>query len=142
MGLKFIKLNGTRVVGEYQTFVAGSQEVTYNVPIPTRVTGKIPVLNYSNNKFFYTYVPEPLITTKNIKIVPSAITKVQAMKQLKILNKWITFKTVLATNQDAQDEWDLATELQRANPFVAILAPALNMTNAELDTMFINASKL
>ena len=75
-------------------------------------------------------------------VVPSAITKVQAMKQLKALNKWITFKTVLATNQDAQDEWDLATELQRANPFVAMLAPALNMTNADIDTMFINASKL
>ena len=79
---------------------------------------------------------------KNTPVVPSAITKVQAMKQLKALSKWTTFKTVLATNQDAQDEWDLATELQRANPFVAMLAPALNMTNAELDTMFINASKL
>ena len=75
-------------------------------------------------------------------VVPDAISRVQAMKQLKALSKWTTFKTVLATNQDAQDEWDLATELQRANPFVAMLAPALNMTNADIDTMFINASKL
>ena len=75
-------------------------------------------------------------------IVPSAITKVQAMKQLKALSKWTTFKTVLATNQDAQDEWDLATELQRANPFVAMLTPALNMTAGDIDTLFIEASKL
>ena len=75
-------------------------------------------------------------------VVPDAISRVQAMKQLKALSKWTTFKTVLATNQDAQDEWDLATELQRSNPFVAMLAPALNMTNADIDTMFINASKL
>ena len=55
---------------------------------------------------------------------------------------WETFKAVLASNQDAQDEWDLATSLDRNNEFVLALMPVLNLTDAQLDELFVQASAL
>ena len=42
----------------------------------------------------------------------------------------------------AQMYWDASTEFERSHPTLVELGTALGLTEAELDMMFINASKL
>lgn len=88
------------------------------------------------------YVGGMFITPSQAPSMPQSITRIQAMKVMKSMGLWDTFKAVIASNQDAQDEWDLATELQRSNEFVTQLMPALNLTSEQLDAMFIQANTL
>lgn len=88
------------------------------------------------------YVDGKFITPSYTPSVPQSITRIQAMKILKSMGLWETFKSVLSSNQDAQDEWDLATELQRSNEFVTQLMPVLNLTDTQLDDLFTTASTL
>jgi hypothetical protein len=74
--------------------------------------------------------------------VPISITKVQAMKAMKQAGVWETFKSAIASNEDALDEWTLALDLVRDNPFVAMLAPALGLTDTQIDDLFILGSTL
>ena len=75
-------------------------------------------------------------------IVPSTITKVQAMKQMKFESLWVGFKTFIneEVNEEANDEWMLATELQREHEFTLAFGMVVNKTSAEIDTFFIEAS--
>jgi hypothetical protein len=88
------------------------------------------------------YINGKFITPPIVSIVPQSITRIQAMKAMKNIGIWETFKNVLASNQDAQDEWDLATELRRDNEFVQMLIPALNLSNKQFDELFNQASLL
>lgn len=45
-------------------------------------------------------------------------------------------KKLIATNEDAQLEWDLCCELQRKNPLLDIMAAKMNITPEQLDNMF------
>ena len=81
---------------------------------------------------FITPQPEPVQVT--------SITKVQAMRQLKAMSLWETFKEVLASSQDAQDEWDLALGLDINDPFVSEISTALNIS--DIQALFNAASKL
>jgi len=79
--------------------------------------------------------------------VPPTITRVQAMKAMKATvsgtgTLWDDFNAVLASNVDAKDEWDLATELTRGHLFVAQLAPALSLTELQIDELFIAGAGL
>ena len=76
------------------------------------------------------------------KTVPKQITKVQGMRAMKNQGLWQTFKTVIKTDEDAEDEWILATALERDNPFVAALAPALGLTESETDALFVLGSTM
>ena len=125
-----------------QVFDDATTLAQLNIVVPTVGAQPDPINNTYTESIDYTTDTVSYVATPIAPVVPASITRVQAMKQLKVLTKWTVFKAVLATNVDAQDEWDLATELQRGNPFVAMLAPALNMTDADLDNLFIEASKL
>ena len=74
--------------------------------------------------------------------VPQTITKLQAMKQLKTIGKWEALKAILASNEDINDEWLLSDNLNRSYLLVLQMAQALNLTDEEVDTLFIEASKL
>jgi len=76
-----------------------------------------------------------------IDSVPQQLSKVQAMKALKEKGIWESFKTVVASNEDANDEWMLSTKLERNHGFVESLAPALNLTGEDLDELFILGAK-
>lgn len=88
------------------------------------------------------YVDGKFITPSIGATVPKSITRIQAMKVMKSMGLWEAFKAVLASSQDAQDEWDLATQLDRNDPFVDQLMPALNLTSDQLDILFTQASTL
>lgn len=42
----------------------------------------------------------------------------------------------------AKIEWEYGQEVQRHNGFVSVLAPALGMTEAQTDALFVEAAKL
>ena len=45
-------------------------------------------------------------------------------------------KELISTNEQAQLEWDLCVELQRANPLLDIMASQLGVTSEQLDGLF------
>ena len=45
-------------------------------------------------------------------------------------------KALIATNEQAQLEWDLCVELERSNPLLDVMAAELNITPAQLDYIF------
>ena len=51
-------------------------------------------------------------------------------------------KELIATNEQAQLEWDLCTELQRSNPLLDIMAAKINITPEELDEIFITCNQI
>ena len=49
-------------------------------------------------------------------------------------------KQLIATNEQAQLEWDLCVELQRSNPLLDIMAMQLGITSEQLDGLFMYAN--
>jgi Fe-S cluster biosynthesis and repair protein YggX len=49
-------------------------------------------------------------------------------------------KQLLASNENAQKQWELCERVYRFNPLLDSLASALNITPAQLDTMFKKAN--
>ena len=49
-------------------------------------------------------------------------------------------KELIATNEQAQLEWDLCVELERSNPLLDIMAGQLGITSAQLDGLFMYAN--
>jgi hypothetical protein len=79
----------------------------------------------------------------SIALIPKVISKIQAMRAMKATGTlWVDFNTLLSSNQDAKDEWDLATELVYDNPFVLQLASALELSSLQLENLFILADTL
>lgn len=49
-------------------------------------------------------------------------------------------KQLIATNEQAQLEWDLCIELERANPLLDVMALQLGITSEQLDGLFMYAN--
>ena len=98
-------------------------------------------VDYVNNHINRTPIPRTAEEIRDLTI-PMSITKVQAMKAMKQAGVWDTFKTAIASNTDANDEWTLALDLVRDNPFILILAPVLGLTDNQIDDLFILGSTL
>ena len=81
-------------------------------------------------------------------LIPESISKRQAKQQLLLDGKLDQVKEVIDSIPDetermmAQLYWDESTEFERNHPTLVELGTALGLTEAELDMMFINASKL
>lgn len=80
-------------------------------------------------------------------VVPASVTMRQA--RLALLGAGLLGSVQTAIDglpspqrEAAQIEWDYSNELQRDNPFVALLAPALGLTSEQLDALFITAAGL
>ena len=128
----------------------GFSKVTYGeVPTIDEATQKV-VLNEVPTLISGSYVLEYSVVEKTVEeieaykkaLVPQTITKLQAMKQLKVIDKWNTLKAILASDEDVNDEWVVSDNLNRTYPLVLGMAQALGISDEELDTLFIEASKL
>jgi hypothetical protein len=80
-------------------------------------------------------------------IVPSTVTMRQARLALLAAGKLQDVENAINALPDppktaARIEWDYSNEVQRHNGFVASLAPILNMSEADLDKLFILAATL
>lgn len=79
--------------------------------------------------------------------VPSSVTMRQARLALHAHGKLAAVQDAINLLSDppktaAQIEWDYASVVERASPFVAMLTPALGMTDAEMDELFREAATL
>ena len=61
-----------------------------------------------------------------------------ALQQLGI--SYSQLKELIASNEQAQLEWDLCVELQRKNPLLDIMAAQLEVSSAMLDYIFRKAN--
>lgn len=50
--------------------------------------------------------------------------------------KYAQLKELIATNEQAQLEWDLCVELERNNPLLDIMGAKLNVTPEQIDNIF------
>lgn len=76
--------------------------------------------------------------------VPTEITKLQCVEQLRIDNRYNDLTTALRSDATGWDmiRWEAAATLARDSQMVAKLAGALSMTSDDVDTFFINAAKI
>ena len=81
-------------------------------------------------------------------LIPESISKRQAKQQLLLEGKLGQVQEVIDSIPDetermmAQLYWDESTEFERSHSTLTEICAALGLTEAELDMMFINASKL
>lgn len=79
--------------------------------------------------------------------VPAAVTMRQARLALLQAGMLATVNSAIAAmpgdaGAAARIEWEFSSEVQRQKPLVLSLAPLLNLSAAQLDALFIQASKL
>lgn len=80
-------------------------------------------------------------------LVPSSVTMRQARLALLGAGKLDDVEAAIAALPEPQKtaaaiEWEYSNEVQRLNGFVSQLAPLLGMTEAEIDSLFIQAAAL
>lgn len=79
--------------------------------------------------------------------IPSSVTMRQARLALLGAGKLAAVESAIAALSEpaktaALIEWEYSNEVQRHNGFVSQLAPALGMTEAQLDALFVQAASL
>ena len=79
--------------------------------------------------------------------VPQSVTMRQARLALEAVGKLDDVDAAIAalplpTRKKAQIEWEYSNEVQRHNGIVSQLGPALSLTEAEIDALFVAAAAL
>jgi hypothetical protein len=74
--------------------------------------------------------------------VPTSCTKLGLKRAFDELGQWANVKAAIASNANAQEEWDLATEIKRVDPLVQGVIAALGLTEAQVDNLLIRATAL
>ena len=78
---------------------------------------------------------------ENIRISKLTCTKrVFALMLQELGITYTMLKELIATNEQAQLEWDLCVELQRSNPLLDVMAMQLGITSEQLDGLFMYAN--
>lgn len=73
--------------------------------------------------------------------VPASVTPLQARRALLAAGKLAAVETaVSAADQATQLAWQYAASFERASPFVASLAAAVGLTDAQIDDLFRSAA--
>ena len=80
--------------------------------------------------------PEPII------IIPQVITMRQARLQLLEVGLLDDVEAFVALDRKSQIEWEYASEVYMQSPLIKAAKGALNLTDAQIDNMFVEASKL
>lgn len=80
-------------------------------------------------------------------VVPNELTARQARLALHNIGKLADVPAAIAAlpepqKTQAEIEWEYATHIERSNPFVAVLAGALGLTDEQLDQLFIDGAAL
>ena len=74
--------------------------------------------------------------------VPESVTKLQAYTALSAAGYIAEFDSFFVQNPEAKIIWDLASEVERQNPLVGDIADALGLDDAQVDALFIAASRV
>ena len=87
------------------------------------------------------------VVSSIVPVVPDSVTMRQARLALLGAGKLADVDAAInsmsePTRSAARIEWEYSGEVQRHNGFVAALGPALGLTEAQIDALFIAAAKL
>ena len=83
------------------------------------------------------YTEDELELQENIRISKLTCTKrVFALMLQELGITYTQLRALIATNEQAQLEWDLCVELQRSNPLLDVMALQLGVTSEQLDGLF------
>lgn len=95
---------------------------------------------YENRKFIF----KDFRTEKEIyqATIPTKITMRQCRLYLLSKDLLDDVETLVSTNKAWQIEWEYANEVLRTNQLIPAMQSTLNLTNEQIDTMFLEASKL
>ncbi|MHC2241475.1 hypothetical protein [Bradyrhizobium elkanii] len=74
--------------------------------------------------------------------VPSSCTKLGLKRAFDELGTWATVKAAIAADANVQEEWDLATEIRRADPLVQHMIAVVGLSDAQVDQLLIRANAL
>lgn len=85
---------------------------------------------------------EEMATLGIVQKVPEEISKYQAMQTMKNLGIWEDFKTLTQTNEEINDVWLTAPAIRRDYPMIAYTQAAFNITDEQMDDLFIEASTI
>ena len=87
------------------------------------------------------YTEEEIAEQEKERIAKLTCTKrVFALMLQELGITYTMLKELIATNEQAQLEWDLCIELERSNPLLDIMAAQLGITSAQLDGLFMYAN--
>ena len=80
-------------------------------------------------------------------VVPQQVTMRQARLALLAAGKLSSVDAAIAAlsspqKEEAQIEWEYSSMVDRNRPFVSMLAPALSLTDSDIDQLFITAATL
>lgn len=103
-------------------------------------TGEIELVEYTvtiNHIEAWGYTEEELEQQKRERVSKLTCTKrVFALMLQELGITYTQLKALIATNEQAQLEWDLCVELQRSNPLLDVMAIQLGVTSEQLDGLF------
>ena len=74
-------------------------------------------------------------------IIPTSITMRQCRLELLAQGVLDQVNALIEGNAEAQIEWEYATTIERSNMLVTTMQNALNLTDEQVDEMFLSASK-
>ena len=98
---------------------------------------EVPLEHYCKSLEIGAYIePEPII------IIPQVITMRQARLQLLEVGLLDDVEALVALDRKSQIEWEYASEVYKQSPLIKAVKGALNLTDKQIDEMFIEASKL
>jgi hypothetical protein len=75
-------------------------------------------------------------------LVPVSASKLGLKRAFGELGIWETVRSAIASNPDAQEEWELAIEVKRTDPLVQIMIAALNFGPTQVDNLLIRSAAL
>lgn len=75
-------------------------------------------------------------------VVPTQITMRQTRLYLLSIDLLDNVETIVSQNRAWQIEWEYASEVQRTNQLIVAMQQELELTDAQVDEMFLEASKL
>ena len=98
---------------------------------------EVPLEQYCKTLEIGAYIePEPII------IIPQVITMRQARLQLLEVGLLDDVEALVALDRKSQIEWEYASEVYRQSPLTESVKDGLNLTDTQIDNMFVKASKL
>lgn len=98
---------------------------------------EVPLEQYCKTLEIGAYIePEPII------IIPEVITMRQARLQLLEVGLLDDVEAFVALDRKSQIEWEYANEVYRQSTLIESAKGALNLTDEQIDNMFVEASKL
>ena len=98
---------------------------------------EVPLEQYCKTLEIGAYIePEPIIISTQV------ITMRQARLQLLEVGLLDDVEALVALDRKSQIEWEYASEVYKQSPLIETVKGGLNLTDTQIDNMFVEASKL